>query len=289
MDPTPQLIFQCVEREVKMVPIGRLLRQKKRPRDATEPTDNDGDAGSMGKPVAKAVKLSDLDSMINNLEAGGESDDDSDSDSDSSSSSSSGSRNHSKGSGCHDNTDVLVEKDEDGNILKFVSSNMDDVIAPLPKSMLPLPKPKAKPTDRENKLKSSSGKDKVVKFVFEGIGEVGKSSSKNPADMSKEQQNGLEKTIREMLKNYEPASHEKRPFWCRICRYQGENLDDWKAHNSTSEHKLAEDIERRVSYCRICKKQFTSPDQLKEHNKGKPHKQALTNLKEKQARAKKFS
>jgi hypothetical protein len=47
-----------------MVPIGRLLRQKKRPRDATEPTDNDGDAGSMGKPVAKAVKLSDLDSMI---------------------------------------------------------------------------------------------------------------------------------------------------------------------------------------------------------------------------------
>jgi hypothetical protein len=32
---------------------------------------------------------------------------------------------------------------------------------------------------------------------------------------------GLEATVMDMLRNYQPASLEKLPFYCRICRFQG--------------------------------------------------------------------
>jgi hypothetical protein len=250
-----------------MLPIAKLLRKRSRQDDSV----------SEIKGAKKTVKLSDLDSLITGLEKkGGAATDDSDSDSNSDGSSNS----DSDGDDSSDTSGkIVVEETDTGNIVKLVSSNFDDVIAPLPVSMLPLPmgKPKIKTTDREKKVKSGK---RAVKFDDE---------RDEKTAMGPEERNGLEKTVREMLKNYEPASYEKRPFYCRICRFQGADLDELKIHQRSEEHKIAEDIERRMSFCRICKKQFTSPEQLKEHNKGKPHKLALDKLKERQARAKKFS
>lgn len=239
-----------------MLPIGKLLRKRAREEQTNEHRDD------------KIVKLTNLDSLISSLEKDDDSigeDDDDD-------------RSGSASPGLDDVNGLIVEKTDSGEIVKIVSSNIDDSIAPLPSNMLPLPmpKPKIKSTDREKKLKSGK---RAVKFADES----------DKGTISQEDRSGLEKTVREMLKHYEPASHEKRPFYCRICRFQGSDLDELKAHQKTEEHKIAEDIERRMSYCRICKKQFTSPEQLKEHNQGKPHKLTLEKLKERQARAKKFS
>ena len=86
---------------------------------------------------------------------------------------------------------------------------------------------------------------------------------------------GLENTVSEMLQNYEPASMHKKPFWCRVCRFQGTSMEDFIDHNATVMHKKASDIERKMSMCKLCKKQFTSPEQLKEHLSGKAHSQML--------------
>lgn len=82
---------------------------------------------------------------------------------------------------------------------------------------------------------------------------------------------GLEKTVNEMLRHYVPASLEKRPFYCRVCRFQGRDMTELEAHKMTELHELASKKERKISFCKLCRKQFTSPDQLKEHLRGKSH------------------
>ena len=82
---------------------------------------------------------------------------------------------------------------------------------------------------------------------------------------------GLSKVVDEMLRNYKATSADRRPFWCRICQYQGNNIDDLNSHRNTKLHVMAVQRERKLSFCRICKKQFTSPAQLIEHKKGKLH------------------
>lgn len=85
-----------------------------------------------------------------------------------------------------------------------------------------------------------------------------------------------------MLRNYQPSSSERRPFWCRICRFQGTSLEDFNAHKQSELHIAASKKERKMSYCNLCRKQFTSPDQLKEHLDGAAHKQKLTDVRAKQ-------
>ena len=89
--------------------------------------------------------------------------------------------------------------------------------------------------------------------------------------------NGLEQTIMEMLTNYEPTSAQHKPFWCRICRFQGINLEEYEVHIESELHREARQIERELSTCKLCNKEFTSPDQLREHKAGRAHKEKLEN------------
>jgi hypothetical protein len=90
---------------------------------------------------------------------------------------------------------------------------------------------------------------------------------------------GLENTVKEMLSNYTPSSSERRAFWCRICRFQGDTEEELKNHRLTELHILASEKERKLSFCRLCKKQFTSPDQLQSHLVGKGHVEMLAKVK----------
>jgi hypothetical protein len=94
--------------------------------------------------------------------------------------------------------------------------------------------------------------------------------------------NGLEKSIREMLRNYKPTSAERRPFWCRICSFQANNEEEFYQHRESELHQLTSRQERKMSTCKLCRKEFTSPEQLKEHLKGKGHTERLEMLKSKQ-------
>ena len=96
--------------------------------------------------------------------------------------------------------------------------------------------------------------------------------------------NGLEATVIEMMKNYEPTSMHKRPFWCRVCQFQGTCLEEFNAHLHSDEHEKASKLERKMSLCKLCKKQFTSPEQLREHLSGKAHKEMLIKIKGKNTR-----
>ena len=88
---------------------------------------------------------------------------------------------------------------------------------------------------------------------------------------------GLEETIMEMLTNYEPTSAQHKPFWCRVCRFQGASLDEYEEHMRSDFHRGAKQMERELSTCKLCKKEFTSPDQLREHKRGKAHREKLEN------------
>jgi hypothetical protein len=88
-------------------------------------------------------------------------------------------------------------------------------------------------------------------------------------------QSGLDKTVLEFLLNYEPSSSSKKPLWCRICRFQGDSLEEFNDHKLSDSHTMASEKERELSYCKLCRKQFTSPDQLKGHLIGKGHKETL--------------
>lgn len=98
-----------------------------------------------------------------------------------------------------------------------------------------------------------------------------KKQKKQPPTAAEQERSGLEKTVHEMLRNYQPSSSEKRPFWCRVCRFQGASADELMAHRDTEFHVVACQKERKLSFCKLCKIQFTSPDQLKEHLRGAKH------------------
>jgi hypothetical protein len=113
-----------------------------------------------------------------------------------------------------------------------------------------------------------------------------KKPKKVPPTAAEIDKSGLEKTVMEMLRNYQPSSSEKRPFWCRVCRFQGESEADLMSHRESEFHVLASQKERKLSYCKLCKIQFTSPDQLKEHLRGSKHKSKLDYAIQNQNRAK---
>ena len=105
---------------------------------------------------------------------------------------------------------------------------------------------------------------------------------KQPPTAAEQERSGLEKTVMEMLRNYQPSSSEKRPFWCRVCRFQGTSAEALMAHRETKLHVVACQKERRMSFCKLCKIQFTSPDQLKEHLRGAKHEAKLDRAKQNQ-------
>jgi hypothetical protein len=140
------------------------------------------------------------------------------------------------------------------NCMFYVLSD-EASIAPLSAQHLPAP-------DCGNTTKKQDSKPK-------------KKPKKLPPSAAEHERTGLEKTVLELLRNYQPSSSEKRPFWCRVCRFQGESADDLMTHRESEFHVVASQKERKLSYCKLCKIQFTSPDQLKEHLRGAKHKAKL--------------
>jgi len=122
-------------------------------------------------------------------------------------------------------------------------------------------------------------KRKVARDNFEMRTKTTKKKFTHKSNDDIEATSGLSKVVDEMLRNYTATSADRRPFWCRICQYQGTDLDDLNTHRQSALHTLAVKRERKLSYCRICKKQFTSPAQLTEHEKGKLHIERLESLK----------
>lgn len=91
------------------------------------------------------------------------------------------------------------EGNETTGVFKFVSSLEAEKIEPLPVHLLPLPgcgMPK----------RSSSREEKRSKVT------------RAPTKQS----SGLDSAVKELLDNYEARSSERLPFYCRVCKFQGE-------------------------------------------------------------------
>lgn len=156
-----------------------------------------------------------------------------------------------------DNSEQSQSLPMQGETAILSSLRPEDRIAPLPAKLLPAA---------------------VCKFA-----DKAKAKPKRPryADILTESSiaSGLEKTIAEQLRHYEPASWDKKPFFCRICKYQGSSVEELEQHKQTESHRKAVELERKLSSCSLCRKQFTSPDQLKGHLEGKAHKEKLERAK----------
>ena len=99
---------------------------------------------------------------------------------------------------------------------------------------------------------------------------------------------GMEATVRELLRSYQPASAERKPFWCRVCQHQSSDEASLLEHRASEFHAVAVRMESKASRCELCRKQFTSPVQLREHLGSKLHKQRLEYVKVGQVQRKKF-
>lgn len=173
----------------------------------------------------------------------------------------------------------IVEKDKDGKLLRLVSTlQTEERIAPLPASLLP--SSQCRFTD---KVIENVGKKRKIIFSDEVS-----TSKKSSGEVSKGGLSGLKKTIQEMMNHYQPASLEKRPNYCRVCKFQGINLEELNSHRASDSHKEFVEMERRLCYCKLCRKQFTSPEQLKEHLKGKAHIDRLEKIRSSQVQMSKY-
>ena len=239
----------------------------------------------------KTTKINDLEEQIRLLESALEQDDDDDDE-------------DNDGESEDEDNGLLVECDEAGNVVRFVSSLVTEKIAPLPASLLPLPMCSRggggsnRPKPSSSSSSRMDGKGNGVRFADESIDATRserpplKKLKKSSSDTSSSSKplSGLESTVMELLANYQVRSGEGRPFWCRICRTQSADMDDYNAHMLSEFHRTAAKMERKLSFCKLCKKQFNSPDQLQEHVSGKAHKEFLANRMSKQTNGKsKFS
>lgn len=172
---------------------------------------------------------------------------------------------------------MAVEKDNQGNIIRIISNlSTNDRIQPLPQHLLPVPM-YSKKLNMNVKETHSVTDSKKRRISFED-------------EIHTKKPNQSNQNVKIFQNNYIPASRVGgTPFWCRVCQYQGQNLDEFEKHRLSDSHKQILEIERKASYCKLCRKQFTSPDQLKEHIHGNAHYERLQNMKEKTKKQQIFS
>lgn len=179
-------------------------------------------------------------------------------------------------------SDVIVQADKSGNVVKYVSALSSERIEPLKRELLPA----ADCGSSKNKRHQESGgaattkRKRVIKFADENKERRHESPDRQTdkprrSGETNRSDSGMEKTIKELLNNYEPSSANRLPFWCRVCKFQGRDTDDLLDHRETEFHKAAVRMETKMSYCQLCRKQFTSPIQLQEHLRAKGHKDRL--------------
>lgn len=152
---------------------------------------------------------------------------------------------------------------EDG----ILRSNLEaERIAPLPKSALP-----------QMKRRKLKGIDADV----DGDGKKKKKRKSPSKDDNEDINDGLREAVKEVLSGYEARSHERIPFYCRVCSVQSKDMESFLAHKNTDFHKAAVKAERKATYCQACRKQFTSPVQMEEHLNSKPHHERMVYLRSK--------
>lgn len=214
---------------------------------------------------ADSNRLSSIDEQIASLE--NKSDDQyNNNDSDSSSNEESASDNETNSQHNTDYNGVAAVTDRNGNVIKLSTQlSDDDYIPSLPIKQLP-----AKRCHFANG--PSSNKKRKISFQDER----GSNSDSKPVSSM----HTFMRTVKEVVDSYVPASHEKKPFYCRICRFQATDLPSFEQHRQSAEHETAAQTEKKVCFCKLCRKKFTSPHQLTEHLTGKAHKERLEQVRQ---------
>jgi hypothetical protein len=168
---------------------------------------------------------------------------------------------------------IDVEKDESGALVKLVSKSLvEHRIGPLSPSQLP-----SATCGFAGGKHSGGNLAKVtskVKFADSQRGEAPK-RARSGQEVSQRPRIDTEAAVRELMANYVPSSIERKPFWCRVCLFQGKGATEFEAHSRTKDHKLKVAVEARLCSCAPCRKKFTSPEQLKEHLGGKLHRETM--------------
>jgi len=250
--------------------------------------------------------LTSLDEQIAALEAqlrGNGSDDDS------SGSSGSDDDDSDKGESSEVKGDELIAHTNDqGEVVKLVSTLSSERITPLPTSMLPSIDVRKSGSKREQTDTGKSSRKRSIRFSDEvedhstshshtkvqkkdasAAAQKNRKCDKYDDNINKSSpsssslSSGMENTIREMLSNYTPASSQKLPFYCRICQHQATDESEFYAHKATEYHLMAVNMEKKMTYCKICRKQFTSLVQLQEHLKSSKHKATMSRVMERQS------
>ncbi|CAB1114401.1 unnamed protein product [Ectocarpus sp. CCAP 1310/34] len=151
---------------------------------------------------------------------------------------------------------------ERGRATKLVSPLEAEKIEPLPAHLLPRPGCGVHKDNKKKKKPSAA---------------VGTTALPGPSQ-------GLDSAVKELLANYEARSSERVPFYCRVCKFQGDSLEALEKHKEEPLHVEAAKKERKISKCSLCKKQFTSPPQLQEHLAGKAHLEKLQSMMSRQGK-----
>jgi Zinc-finger of C2H2 type len=161
-----------------------------------------------------------------------------------------------------DDSDASDDDEEetisDKNGIISLSESKKDAIEHLPASCLPAVPRKSKhahPTSDTSGHKRQRSKEKTNDTIVLS--------------------NGLKSAVQEIIRNYQPRSAEKLPFYCRYCSTQLSNEAEFKQHQTLPQHKQAVVLDQKASYCKLCRKQLTSPAQLRDHVQSKPHKERL--------------
>jgi len=155
---------------------------------------------------------------------------------------------------------------------RIIRSNLEaERIAPLPKSALPqMKRRKLKGIDADAGDDGNPGEQKKKRT----------SSDKDEKEVS----DGLREAVKEVLSGYTARSHERIPFYCRVCSVQSKDMVSFLAHKNTDFHKAAVRAERKATYCHACRKQFTSPVQMEDHLNSKPHNERMVFLRSRHQR-----
>ena len=60
----------------------------------------------------------------------------------------------------------------------------------------------------------------------------------------------------QVVQTYEAAN--RRSLYCRVCKVEFDDLEEFQAHRASAAHKETLAMERKAAFCVCCKKQFTS-------------------------------
>ena len=125
---------------------------------------------------------------------------------------------------------IITKIDQDGNICKLTSDISEDlIIQPLSQNLLPAPNC----TKKRNLEKAPKQKKSLVRFDLDSSNVSRVSNRKRSIgaeehgeEIKLKSRSGFNSTVEELLQNYEPASVERKPFYCRVCRFQGNSFED---------------------------------------------------------------